>query len=65
MEKLAHPLHKVLYARAMEALLQDGLHFILGLTIDDEGKGDGMRALRGVEEAGVSEGRSSLTWKTL
>ena len=50
MERVALPLHEVLDAGTMEALLQKGLHFILGFTIDDEGRGEGVRASRGVEE---------------
>ena len=34
-------------------LLLYGFHLILGFTIDDEGRGERMRASRGVEEDGV------------
>ena len=38
MERVALPLHEKLHTRAMVSLVQDGLHFILGFTIDDEGR---------------------------
>ena len=56
MERVALPLHEVLNSGAMVSFLQDGLHFILGLTIDDEGRREGVRAPRGVEGSGVGVG---------
>ena len=44
MERVAFPLDEVLGSGAMEALLQKGLHFILGFTIDDEGRGEGVKS---------------------
>jgi hypothetical protein len=49
MERVALPLHEVLHTGAMVSLLQDGLHFILGLTINDEGRWDVVRTTRSVE----------------
>lgn len=56
MERVALPLHEVLNSGAMMPFLQDGLHFILGLTIDDEGRREGVRAPRGVEGRWVGVG---------
>ena len=56
MERVALPLDKVLGSGAMEALLQKGLHFILGVTIDDDGRGEGVRASRGEEGRRVGVG---------
>ena len=56
MERVALPLHKVLDSGARVSLFQEGLHFILGLTIDDEGRRESVRAPRGVERRGVDVG---------
>ena len=47
MERVALPLDKVLGSGAMEALLQKGLHFILGFTIDDDGSNDMLMMIKG------------------
>ena len=69
MERLVLPLHETLHMRAMVSLVQEGLLFILGFTIDNDGRGEVVRATRRVEARGRSsmevERRSLLTWKTL
>ena len=55
MERVALPLHEVLDARAMQALLQNGLHFILGFTISEERRGWGR--CEGGERSGRRWGR--------
>jgi hypothetical protein len=35
-EGISLPLHEVLNSGTMETLVKDGLHFILGLAVDDE-----------------------------
>ena len=53
MKRVALPLHEILHTRVMVSLVEDGLHFILGLTIDDEGRWEVERTTRKVEARGV------------
>jgi hypothetical protein len=56
MERVSLPFHEVLNARAMMSFLQDGFHFVLRFTIDDEGRREVVRAPRRVEGGGVDVG---------
>ena len=66
MERVALRRHVKLHVRAMASLVQDVLHFILGLSIYAKEKWEVVRTTRRVEATheathGLVEGRSSLT----
>ena len=57
MKGVALPFHDILHTRAMVSFVQYGLHFILGFTMDDDGRWEVVRMSRRVEARGVGVGK--------